>query len=135
MYVTSVTCTHSLSCDYVLSHLTIVSYIPVYTQKCKLTHWDSVFLYVASMSWSIFERLISTCSIYNMKKNLPFFPLRNTTRNISLSFIYDMTSKWRNPFFITLKCIFFWIDLYFASRPCVVSHLTFPRKGTNSWKS
>ena len=33
----------------------------VYTSlysKCKMTHWDSVFFYVASMSVSIFDRLI-----------------------------------------------------------------------------
>ena len=33
LYVTSVTCTHSRSCDYVLSHLAIALYIPVNTQN------------------------------------------------------------------------------------------------------
>ena len=39
----------------------------VYTSlhsKCKLTHWDFMSFYVASISWSIFERLIISPSIF-----------------------------------------------------------------------
>ena len=59
LYVTSVTCNHSLSCDFVLPHLAIASYTPVYTQNVN----RRIEIPCPSMKrqWvgSIFERLIS----------------------------------------------------------------------------
>ena len=59
LYVTSVTGTHSLCCDYVWSHLTIASYIPVYTQNVNRRIEIPYPSIERQKSWRIFKRLIA----------------------------------------------------------------------------
>ena len=62
--------------------------------KCKLTHWDSVSFYIASMSWSIFERLeVTTFALIALTS------LSKLTTILLLDFFVNHSKMNQNTFF------------------------------------
>ena len=92
----------------------------VYTSlysKCKLTHWDSVSFYVASMSWSIFVRLIfyGFVGIFDLGESL------ENQANINLGLLpkaFRQISAWLYfPHPLPPKCQWCLLQLFFSLSP------------------